>query len=129
MEVLLASEFADVFPEDLPRLLPPREVEFGSHLVLSTMPNLKAPYHLALAKMLELRIQLQELLVKGFIRPIVSPEGALVLFMKKDGSLRLCIDYCQLNKVTTKNKYPLPQIDDLFDQPKGSIFFTRIDLR
>ena len=78
----------------------------------------------------ELKLQLQELLEKGFIRPSVSPWGAPVLFVKKkDGTLRLCIDYRQLNKLTIKNKYPLPIIDDLFDQLKGASIFSKIDLR
>src|SRR5262249_38607908 len=78
----------------------------------------------------ELRVQLQELLDKGYICPSFSPWGALVLFVKKkDGTLRLCIDYRELNKVTVKNKYPLPRINDLFDQLKGAIVFSKIDLR
>ena len=78
----------------------------------------------------ELKVQLQDLLNKGFIRPSTSPWGAPVLFVKKkDGSLRLCIDYRQLNKVTTKNKYPLPKINDLFDQLQGTWCFSKIDLR
>ena len=78
----------------------------------------------------ELKVQLQDLLDKGFIRPSTSPWGAPVLFVKKkDGSLQLCIDYRQLNKVTTKNKYPLPRIDDLFDQLQGTRCFSKIDLR
>ena len=81
-------------------------------------------------KLKELKLQLQELLEKGFIRPSVSPWGALVIFVKKkDGTLRLCIDYRQLNKLTIKNKYPLPRIDDLFDQLKGASIFSKIDLR
>jgi hypothetical protein len=75
-------------------------------------------------------MQLEELLKKGYIRPSVSPWGAPVLFMKKkDGTLRLCIDFRQLNKVTMKNKYPLPRIDDLFDQLRGTRIFSKIDLR
>ena len=78
----------------------------------------------------ELKLQLQELLEKGFIRPNVSPWGAPILFAKKkDGTLRLCIDYRQLNKLTVKNKYLLPRIDDLFDQLKGASIFSKIDLR
>ena len=78
----------------------------------------------------ELKLQLQELLEKGFIRPSVSPWGAPVLFVKKkDGTLRLCVDYRQLNKMTVKKKYPLPRIDDLFDQLKGASVFSKIDQR
>jgi hypothetical protein len=85
---------------------------------------------MAPAELVELKIQLQELLDKGFIRPSVSPWGAHVLFVKKkDGTLRLCIDYRQLNKMTIKNKYPLPRIDDLFDQLKEACVFLKIDLR
>ena len=78
----------------------------------------------------ELKVQLQELLDKGFIRPSVSPWGAPVLFVKKkDGLIRLCIDYKELNKVTMRNKYPLPRIDDLFNQLQGACMFSKIDLR
>ena len=85
---------------------------------------------MAPAELRELKAQLQELLSKGFIRPSVSPWGAPVLFVKKkDGSFRMCIDYRQLNKVTIKNKYPLPRIDDLFDQLQGACTFSKIDLR
>ena len=81
-------------------------------------------------KLKELKLQLQELLEKGFIRPSVSPWGAPMLFVKKkDGTLRLCVDYRQLNKMTVKNKHPLPRIDDLFDQLKGASVFSKIDLR
>ncbi|KAL4032758.1 hypothetical protein IC575_005840 [Cucumis melo] len=85
---------------------------------------------MAPAELKELKVQLQELLDKGFIRPSVSPWGAPVLFVKKkDGSIRLCIDYRELNKVTVKNRYPLPRIDDLFDQLQGATVFSKIDLR
>ncbi|KAL0543776.1 hypothetical protein IC582_018881 [Cucumis melo] len=85
---------------------------------------------MAPAELKELKVQLQELLDKGFIRPSVSPSGVPVLFVKKkDGSMRLCIDYRELNKVTVQNKYPLPRIDDLFDQLQGATVFSKIDLR
>ena len=85
---------------------------------------------MAPAELRELKAQLQELLGKGFIRPSASPWGAPVLFVKKkDASFRMCIDYRQLNKVTVKNKYPLPCIDDLFDQLQGVCTFSKIDLR
>ena len=85
---------------------------------------------MSLTELTELKVQMQELLDKGFIRPSASPWGAPVLFVrKKDGSLRLCIDYRQLNQVTIKNKYPLPRIDDLFDQLQGASVFSKIDLR
>ena len=90
----------------------------------------KSPYRLAPSEMQELSTQLQELLDKGFIRPSFSPWGAPVLFVKKkDGSFRMCIDYRELNKLTIKNRYPLPRIDDLFDQLQGSSYYSKIDLR
>ena len=128
--VHIVREFVDVFPEDLPGLPPARKVDFGIDLEPGTVPISKAPYRMAPAELRELKEQLQELLDKGFIRPSVSPWGALVLFVKKkDGSMRLCIDYRELNKVTIKNKYPLPRIDDLFDQLQGATVFSKIDLR
>ncbi|GKG30742.1 putative reverse transcriptase domain-containing protein [Tanacetum coccineum] len=80
--------------------------------------------------MLELSNQLKELQGKGFIRPSHSPWGAPMLFVKKkDGSMRMCIDYRELNKLTIKNRYPLPKINDLFDQLQGACCFSKIDLR
>ncbi|KAH9658001.1 hypothetical protein KPL70_023315 [Citrus sinensis] len=129
-DIPIVREFIDVFPEDLPGLPPDREVEFTIELVPGTTPISKAPYRMAPIELKELKVQLQELLDKGFIRPSVSPWGAPVLFVKKkDGSMRLCIDYRQLNMVTVKNKYPLPRIDDLFDQLRGAAVFSKIDLR
>ena len=94
------------------------------------MPVAKAPYRLAPTEMQELATQLQELQDKGFIRPSQSPWGAPILFVKKkDGSLRMCIDYRELNKLTVKNRYPLPRIDYLFDQLQGAKYFSKIDLR
>ncbi|GJW79367.1 putative reverse transcriptase domain-containing protein [Tanacetum coccineum] len=94
------------------------------------MPVAKSPYRLAPSEMQELSAQLQELQDKGFIRPSHSPWGAPVLFVKKkDGALRMCIDYRELNKLTIKNRYPLPRIDDLFDQLQGAHYFSKIDLR
>ena len=90
----------------------------------------KTPYIMSTPKMFELNMQLQELLEKKYIRPSVSPLGAPVLFVRMiDGTLSLCIDYRQLNKVTVKNKYPFPRIDDLFDQMRGAKVFSKIDLR
>ncbi|GKV42221.1 hypothetical protein SLEP1_g49653 [Rubroshorea leprosula] len=129
-DIPVVREFSDLFPEDLPGLPPDREVEFAIDLVLGTGPISKAPYCMALAELKELKVQLEELLEKGFICPSVSPWGAPVLFVKKkDGSIRLCIDYWELNKVTVKNRYPLPRIDDLFDQLKGAQVFSKIDLQ
>ncbi|KAI3739580.1 hypothetical protein L2E82_29989 [Cichorium intybus] len=116
-EIPEVCEFSDVFLEDLPGVPPARQVEFKIDLIPGATPVAKAPYRLAPAEMQELSSQLNELLSKGFIRPSFSPWGAPVLFVKKkDGSFRMCIDYRELNKLTIKNRYPLPRIDDLFDQ-------------
>ena len=116
-DIAIVRDYPDVFLEDLPGLPPERKVEFTIDLAPGTTPISKAPYRMAPMELKEFKIQLQELLDKGFIRPSVSPWGALILFVKKkDGSMRLCIDYRELNKVTVRNKYPLPRIDDLFDQ-------------
>ncbi|XP_071925957.1 uncharacterized protein [Coffea arabica] len=124
------KDFPDVFPEDLPGLPPDREIEFEMNVIPEANPISKAPYRMTPAELKELKEQLQELLNKKFIRPSVSPWGAPVLFVKKkDGSLRLCIDYRELNRITIKNKYPLPRIDDSFNQLKGAKVFSKIDLR
>ncbi|GJX12344.1 putative reverse transcriptase domain-containing protein [Tanacetum coccineum] len=129
-DISVVREFEDVFPEDLSGLPPQRQVEFRIDLVPGVTPVAKSPYRLAPSEMQELSGQLQELQDKGFIRPSHSPWGAPVLFVKKkDGSLRMCIDYRELNKLTIKNRYPLPRIDDLFDQLQGSRYFSKIDLR
>ncbi len=128
--VPVVNEFPEVFPEDLPRVPPEREIDFGIDLLPDTQPISIPPYRMAPAELKELKEQLKDLLDKGFIRPSISPWGAPVLFVKKkDGSLRMCIDYRQLNKVTIKNKYPIPRIDDLFDQLQGASYFSKIDLR
>ena len=119
-----------MFPEELLGLPPQREIEFAIDIVPGATPASITPYRMAPVELKELKLQLQELLEKGFIRPSVSPWGAPVLFVKKkDGTLRLCVDYRQLNKLTIKNKYLLPRIDDLFDQLKGASIFLKIDLR
>ena len=129
-EVPVVRDFADVFPEELPGIPPERQVEFRIDLIPGAAPIAKAPYRLAPPEMQELSTQLQELLDKGFIHPSSSPWGAPILFVKKkDGSYRMCIDYRELNKVTVKNRYPLPRIDDLFDQLQGASWFSKIDLR
>ena len=126
----MVGEFSEVFPKELLGLPPEREVEFSIELVPGTNPASIAPYRMAPLELRELKVQLQDLLDKGFIRPSTSPWGAPVLFVKKkDGSLRMCVDYRQLNKVTIKNKYPLPRIDDLFDQLQGAEYFSKIDLQ
>ncbi|GKF24869.1 putative reverse transcriptase domain-containing protein, partial [Tanacetum coccineum] len=124
------QNFPEVFPEDLPGLPPTRQVEFQIDLVPGAAPVARAPYRLAPSELKELSEQLKELSDKGFIRPSSSPWGAPVLFVKKkDGSFRMCIDYRELNKLTVKNRYPLPRIDDLFDQLQGSSVYSKIDLR
>ncbi|KAA3483477.1 DNA/RNA polymerases superfamily protein [Gossypium australe] len=128
--VPVVCEYTDVFPEELPGLPPVREIEFGIELVPGATPISMAPYRMVPTELKELKVQLQELTDRGFARPSFSPWGAPVLFVKKkDGTMRMCIDYRQLNKVTIKNKYPLPRIEDLFDQLKGASVFSKIDLR
>ncbi|GJW64443.1 putative reverse transcriptase domain-containing protein, partial [Tanacetum coccineum] len=118
------------FPEELSGLLPTRQVEFQIDLMPGVAPVARAPYRLAHFEMKELSEQLQELSDKGFIRPSSSPWGAPVLFVKKkDGSFWMFIDYRELNKLMVKNPYPLPRIDDLFDQLQGSSVYSKIDLR
>ncbi|GJU39610.1 putative reverse transcriptase domain-containing protein [Tanacetum coccineum] len=129
-DVPIVRDFPEVFPEDLPGLPPTRQVEFQIDLVPGAAPVARAPYRLAPSEMKELSEQLKELSDKGFIRPSSSPWGAPVLFVKKkDGSFWMCIDYRELNKLTVKNRYPLPRIDDLFDQLQGSSVYSKIDLR
>ena len=118
------------FPDELPGLPPHRVVDSGIELHPSISPISMTPHRMAPVKLQELRVQPQELLDKGFIRPSTSPWGAPVLFAKKkDKTLRVCIDYRQLNRVTIKNRYPLPRIDDLFDQLRGARVYSKIDLR
>ncbi|GJT99678.1 putative reverse transcriptase domain-containing protein [Tanacetum coccineum] len=129
-DVPVVRDFPEVFPEELPGLPPTRQVEFHIELIPGAAPVARAPYRLAPAEMKELAEQLKELSDKGFIRPSSSPWGAPILFVKKkDGSFRMCIDYRELNKLTVKNRYPLPRIDDLFDQLQGSSIYSKIDLR
>ena len=112
----------------IPGLPPKRELDFTIELVLRAVPNSKAPYQMNILELNELK--LQELIDKNYIRPSVSPWGEPILFVKKkDDTLRLCIDYRHLNKITIKNIYPLPRIDDLFDQICGAMIFSKIDLR
>nr|GFC37913.1 putative reverse transcriptase domain-containing protein [Tanacetum cinerariifolium] len=129
-DVPVICNFPEVFPDDLPRLPPPRQVEFKIKLIPGAAPVARAPYRLAPSELKELSNQLKELSEKGFIHPSSSPWGAPVLFVKKkDESFRMCIDYRELNKLTVKNRYPLPRIDDLFDQLQGSSVYSKIDLR
>ena len=120
----------DVFKDELPGLPPHRDVDFGMELYPATSPISMTPHRMAPVELQKLRVQLQELLDKGFIRPSTSPWGTPVLFAKKkDKTLRLCIDYRQLNRVTIKNRYSLPRIEDLFDQLRGARVYSKIDLR
>ncbi|GJU47472.1 hypothetical protein Tco_1204738 [Tanacetum coccineum] len=129
-DILVVKEFPDVFPEDLPGIPPVRQVEFQIDLIPGAAPVARTPYRLAPSEMQELSNQLQELTDQGFIRPSTSPWGAPVLFVKKqDVSFRMRIDYRELNKLTIKNRYSLPRIDDLFDQLQGSSVYSKIDLR
>ena len=126
----VVDEYADVFPDEIPELPPSRDVDFSIDLILGVGPISMAPYRMAPAELAELKKHIEDLLEKKFIRPSASPWGAPVLLVKKkDGSSRLCVDYRQLNKLTIKNKYPLPRIDDLLDQLRGATEFSKIDLR
>ncbi|GKE23108.1 putative reverse transcriptase domain-containing protein, partial [Tanacetum coccineum] len=128
--VPIVRDFPNFFPEDLSGIPPARQVKFQIDLVPGAAPVARAPYRLAPSKMKELAEQLQELSDKGFIRPSYSSWGAPVLFVKKkDGSFRMCIDYRELKKLTVKNRYPLPRIDDLFDQLQRPSVYSKIDLR
>ena len=116
LDIPIVYDYLDVFPEEFPGLPPQREIEFTIDVVPGATPTSITSYRMAPMELKELKLQLQELLEKGFIRPSVSPWGAPMLFVtKKDGTLRLCVDYRKLNKMTVKNKYSLPKIDDLFD--------------
>ena len=117
----VVCEYVDVFPNELPGLPPQRVLDFGIELHPGTSPISMTLQRMAPVELQELRVQLQELLDKGFIRPSASPWGAPILFSKKkDKTLRLCIDYRQLNKIMIKNRYPLLRIGDLFDQLRGA---------
>ncbi|GKF72260.1 hypothetical protein Tco_0208374, partial [Tanacetum coccineum] len=112
-EVVVVRDFPEVFPDDLSGLSPIREIEFRIELIPEATPVAKSPYRLLPSKLEELLGQLRELQEKGFIRPSSSPWRASVLFVKKkDASFKMCIDYRELNKLTVKNRYPLPRIDD-----------------
>ncbi|GJW89559.1 putative reverse transcriptase domain-containing protein [Tanacetum coccineum] len=125
-DIRTIRDFPEVFPDDLAGLPPVREIEFRIDLIPGVLAVVKSPYRLAPSEMQELSNQLKDLQEKGFIRPSHSPWGAPVLFVKKkDGALRMCIDYRELNKLTIKNRYPLPIIDDLFDQLQGLAGYYR----
>jgi hypothetical protein len=129
-KVPVVNEFPNVFPEELPGIPPDRDIEFVIELKPGIAPIYKTPYRMATPELAQLKEQIKKLLEKGFVRPNSSPWGASVIFVpKKDGTQMLCVDYCALNEVTNKNKYPLPKIDDLFDQLSGACVFSKIDLR
>jgi hypothetical protein len=126
----IVCEYRDVFSEELPGMPCDRDIEFSIKLLPGTAPISKEAYRMDVKDLIELMKQIEELIEKGFIHPSSSPWGAPVLFVnKKDGSRRMCVDYRSLNEVTIKNKYPLPQIEDLFDQMRGAKVFSKIDLR
>ncbi|KAI3815268.1 hypothetical protein L1987_14930 [Smallanthus sonchifolius] len=129
-DIPVVCEHPDVFLKELPGLPHDRQIEIRIELIPGAKPIARSPYRLAPSELKELMKQIQELLDKGFIRPSTSPRGALVLFVtKKHGSMRMCIDYRELNKLTVKNRYPLHRIDDMFDQLQGSKYFSKINLR
>jgi hypothetical protein len=129
-EIRVVQEYPDVFPEGLPGMPPNRDNEFIIEL-LSGMPSIsKRPYRMHVNELVELKKKIAKLQSKGFICPTSSPWGAPMLFVeKKDGTQQMCMDYRSLNEVTIKNRYPLPRIENLFDQLKGASVFSRIDLR
>jgi hypothetical protein len=128
--IRIVLEFPDVFPKELPGMPPERKVEFAIELIPGTVPISKRAYRVSGPELVELKKQIGELLEKGYIRPSTSPWAAPLLFVEKnDGTKRMCIDYRALNEVTVKTKYPLPRIEDLFDQLRGASVFSKIDLR
>jgi hypothetical protein len=128
--IRVVRDFPDVFPEELPEMPPDREVEFVIDLLPGIAPISKRPYRMSVEELKELKKQLTELQEAGYIHLSSSPWGAPVLFLQnKDGSQRMCVDYRSLNDVTIKNKYPLPRIEDLFDQMRGARVLSKIDLR
>jgi hypothetical protein len=129
-EIRIVRDYADVFLEELPSMPPYRDIEFIIELLPGTPPISKRPYRMRMNELVELKKQIAELQAKGFIRLGSSTWGAPVIFVeKKDGTQRMCADYHFLNEATIKNKYPLPWIEDLFDQMKGASIFSKINLR
>jgi hypothetical protein len=126
----ILRDYRDMFLEEVSGLLSRRDIEFSIELAPGAVPVSRTPYMMSTPEIVELNIKLKEMMEKGYIWPSVSPWGAPVLFVKrKGGTLRLCIDYRQINKKTIKNKYPLHIINDLFDQLGGASIFSKIDLR
>ncbi|KAK1607066.1 hypothetical protein QYE76_030739 [Lolium multiflorum] len=128
-DIPVVNEFQDVFPKELPGMPPDREIEFTIDLIPGTTPIAKAPYKMGPKELKELKEQLDDLEQKGFIQESISPWGSPVIFVDKRDGGRMCGDYRNLNNVTIKNKYPLPRIQDLFDQVRGAGVFSKIDLR
>jgi hypothetical protein len=128
--IRVVRDFPDVFPEELPGMPPDREVEFVINLLPETAPNSKRPYMMSVEELKGLKKQLTELQEAGYICLNSSPCGAPILIVqKKEGSQGIYVDYRSLNDVTVKNKYPLPRVEDLFDQMRGARVFLKIDLR
>jgi hypothetical protein len=128
-EVPMVNKFPNVFPDELPSMPSDRDIEFVIELKPDTAPIYKTPFRMTTLELAELKEHIRELLEKGLIHPSSSPWGAPVIFVpKKDGTQRLCVDYHALNEVIVKNMYPLPSINDLFDQLRGACVFSKIDL-
>ena len=127
----ILEDFQDVTPEQLPKELPPkRHVDFRIETIPGSAPPSRTTHRMSYPELDELKKQLGEYLEHGWIRPSTSPYGAPILFVKKkDGSMRMCVDYRALNKITVKNRYPLPRIDELFDRLQGAKYLSKIDLR
>jgi hypothetical protein len=129
-EIRIVRELSNVFLEELPGMPPNQDIEFIFELLPRTPPISKRPYRILMNELVELKQQISELQAKGFIHPSSSPWGAPILFVeKKDGTQWMCVDYHSLNEVTIKNKYPLPWVEDLFDEMKGANVFSKINLR
>jgi hypothetical protein len=128
-EIPMVREFLDVFSNDLPGMPPKRDIEFKIELQPGTAPIARSPYKMSWDELAELKIQLRDLLDKGYIRPSSTSWGCRALFVsKKDKELCLYVDYQPLNAITITNKYPLPHIDILFNQLVGAQVFSKIDL-
>lgn len=127
----ILAEYRDVFPNQLPNKLPPRrDIDHRIELQQSSPPTNRGIYRMSPGELDELKAQLKELVDSGFIQPSKSPYGAPVLFVKKkDGTMRMCVDYRELNRITVKNRYPLPCVEELFDRLRGAKYFSKIDLR
>src|SRR6185369_1716846 len=126
----LLNDYKDVFPEELPNGLPlERSIDHAIETIPGTEPSSRPIYRLSYKETAELKRQLENLLAKGYIKPSIFPYGAPVLFVqKKEDTLRLCVNYRALNKITVKNRYPLPRIDELLDKLVDAKYFTKIDL-